>query len=169
MSELLEKILFLQKVDIFQNLSIEELHRIAQITETEHYDDEEYIFRQGDPGNYAYLIVSGKVELFFESGDGGSQVIMTFGEGSCFGEMALLDGQPRSAGARTVSECLISKIGRNDFIQLLHRYPPMALGIIAQLSLRLRTSNKKMNRLTKVVESFASLYEEGRKTLGEEA
>ena len=169
MSEIIEKILFLQKVDIFQNLSIEELHRIAQITETEHYDDEEYIFRQGDPGNYAYLIVSGKVELFFESEKGEAQVIMTFGEGSCFGEMALLDGQPRSAGARTVSESLISKIRRNDFIQLLHRYPPMALGIIAQLSLRLRKSNVKMNRLSKVVETFGNLYEESQKALGEEA
>jgi CRP-like cAMP-binding protein len=165
MSELLEKILFLQKVDIFENLTIEELQKIAQITETEHYNDDEYLFRQGDPGNYAYIIVSGKVELFFETKKNVVQTLMTFGEGACFGEMALLDGETRSAGARTVTESIISKISRNDFIQTLNRYPAMALGIISQLSYRLRKTNKKVNQLSKIVETFTELFEESRKTL----
>ncbi len=169
MSETLEKILFLQGVEIFNSLSIEELQKIAMIAENEQYSDNEYLFRQGDPGNYAYIIVSGKVELFFETERRDLQPLMTLGEGACFGEMALLDGEPRSAGARTVTESILSRISRTDFIQTITRHPAMALGIIAQLTSRIRTTNYRANRLTKVVESFQEIYEESRKILGEES
>ena len=169
MSETLEKILFLQGVEIFSNLSIEELQKIALITENEQYSDNEYLFRQGDPGNYAYIIVSGQVELFFETDKRVQQPLMTLGEGACFGEMALLDGEPRSAGARTVTESIISRISRSDFIQTIGQHPAMALGIIAQLTYRIRTTNSRANRLTKVVESFRDLFEESRKVLGDDS
>lgn len=168
MSETLEKILFLQSVDIFSNLSVEELQKIALIAENEQYSDNEYLFRQGDPGNYAYIIVSGRVELFFETERKDLQPLMTLGEGACFGEMALLDGEPRSAGARTVTESIISRISRSDFIQTLSQHPAMALGIIAQLTSRIRTTNNRVNRLVKIVESFRDLFEESRKALGEQ-
>jgi len=168
-SELLEKILFLQKVDMFEHLTVSELQKIAQITETDHYNDEEYLFRQGDPGNYAYIVVSGAVEIFFEPSRGRVQPLTTVGEGACFGEMALLDGEPRSAGARTVSECMLSRISRNDFIHILHQYPAIALGIISQLSLRIREMNGKVTGLSKVVSGFADLYEESRKVLERDA
>lgn len=165
MSEQLEKILFLQKVDMFEHLTVSELQKIAQITETENYRDEEFLFRQGDPGNYAYIVISGEVEIFFESKKGVFRPLATLGEGAFFGEMALLDGDPRSAGARTVSECILSRISRNDFIRILQQYPAIALGIISQLSMRIRTMNGQVTRLSKVVSGFAELYEEGKKTL----
>jgi len=168
MSDILEKILFLQGVDIFGNLSIDELRTIAGITEREQYSDNEYLFRQGDPGNYAYIMVSGKVELFFENANRGEQPFMTVGEGSCFGEMALLDGEPRSAGARTVTECVISKISRNEFIQTITQHPAIALGIISQLSYRLRITNTKTNKLTGFVESFRNLHQQSLEILGDE-
>jgi len=164
-SEMLEKILFLQKVDMFEHLTVSELQKIAQITETENYNDEEFLFRQGDPGNYAYIIVSGEVEIFFESRKGEFRRLVTLGSGNFFGEMALLDGEPRSAGARTVSECVLSRISRSDFIRILQQYPAIALGIISRLTMRIREMNDKVGKLTKVVSGFAELYEEGRKTL----
>ncbi|MCA1754236.1 MAG: cyclic nucleotide-binding domain-containing protein [Spirochaeta sp.] len=168
MSDILEKILFLQGVDIFSNLTVDELRMIAGITEREDYSDNEYLFRQGDPGNYAYIMVSGKVELFFENAGRELQPFMTVGEGACFGEMALLDGEPRSAGARTLTESVISKISRNDFIQTITRHPAIALGIIAQLSYRLRITNTKTNTLTNFVESFRDLYRESSQILGDD-
>lgn len=166
MSDLLEKILFLQRVDIFENLSIEELHKIAQITETEHYTDDEYLFRQGDPGNYAYIVVSGRVELFFETRHGNHQPLATLAEGACFGEMSLLDGESRSAGARTVTASILSRISRQDFINVLNQYPAIALSIIAQLSFRLREMNGRVNKLSKFVQSFTDLYEQSHQALG---
>lgn len=168
MSDILEKLLFLQGVDIFSNLTIDELRMIAGITEREHYSDNEYLFRQGDPGNYAYIMVSGKVELFFENAGREVQPLMTVGEGACFGEMALLDGEPRSAGARTLTESVISKISRNDFIQTITRHPAIALGIISQLSYRLRITNTKTNKLTSFVTSFQELYQQSAALLGDE-
>ncbi len=169
MSETLEKILFLQGVEIFSNLSIEELEKIARIAENDQYSDNEYLFRQGDPGNYAYVVVSGKVELFFETRNKGIQPLMTLGEGACFGEMALLDGETRSAGARTVTESILSRISRSDFMHTLAQHPAMALGIIAQLSYRLRTTNTRVNGLSKVVKSFREIYEESTRALGDDA
>lgn len=165
MAGALETILFLQGVDIFSNLSIDELEKIARIAESGHYGDNEYLFRQGDPGNYAYVIVSGKVELFFQTPDGGEQPLMTLGEGTCFGEMALLDGETRSAGARTVTECVLSRIARSDFLRTISHHPAMALGIIAQLSFRLRSTNNRVNTLSSVVTSFRSIYEESSRAL----
>lgn len=166
MSDLLETILFLEKVEMFAHLTVGELQKIAQITETDTYTDEEFLFRQGDPGNYAYIIVSGEVEIFFESERGRFRRLTTLGEGTCFGEMALLDGDPRSAGARTLSDCVLSRISRNDFIRILHQYPAIALGIITQLSLRIRDMNGKVTKLTNVVSSFSTLYEESQAILG---
>lgn len=169
MSDILEKILFLQGVDIFSNLTVGELEEIARIAENEQYSDNEYLFRQGDPGNYAYVIVSGAVELFFETRTREIQPLMTLSAGACFGEMALLDGETRSAGARTVSESIISRISRADFMHTLAQHPAMALGIIAQLSARLRRTNARVNRLGKVVESFRELYEESAVSLQEDS
>lgn len=165
MSDLLETILFLEKVEMFSHLTIGELQKIAQITETDTYTDEEFLFRQGDPGNYAYIVVSGEVEIFFESERGNFRRLTTLGEGTCFGEMALLDGDPRSAGARTVTECILSRISRNDFIRILHQYPAIALGIITQLSLRIRDMNGKVTKLTNIVSGFSHLYEESQTVL----
>jgi CRP-like cAMP-binding protein len=167
-SELLEKILFLQKVDMFEHLTVSELSKIAQITETDHYNDEEFLFRQGDPGNYAYIVVSGQVEIFFDARGQELRPLGTVGEGACFGEMALLDGEPRSAGARTTSECILSRISRNDFIHIMYQHPAIALGIITQLSRRIRGMNDKVGRLSRVVSGFTELYEEGRSVLESE-
>jgi CRP-like cAMP-binding protein len=158
MGESLDLILFLDKVDIFKNLSLEELGQIASIAETARFEAGETLFEPGDPGNHAYIIVSGKIDLFLEDDRGRRQILTHLMPGTCFGEMALLDGEPRSAGASIAEKSLLMVLSREDFLRVLKRYPSIAQGIIAQLSLRLRQTNSQLNTLRSAAEEFRSLY-----------
>lgn len=148
MDSLIEKMLFLERVDIFRSLALEELSHIAEITTVEEFGENEILFRQGDPGGSAYIVVSGSVELFLEDRDRGPRSLVVLKEGASFGEMALLDGQPRSASARLIMDSLLARIEREDFYRLLTMYPSLSLAIIAHLSRRLRDTNEKISRLS---------------------
>lgn len=141
MSEFLDTILFLQKVPIFSGLTLDELNRIAQIAETDEYQEDEILFNQNDPGDFAYVIVSGEIEIFLRTEKGSTQPIKRLKAGSCFGEMSLLDGGKRSAGARVTADSILIRLGRLDFLPILKRFPNISLGIIGQLSSRLRETN----------------------------
>lgn len=157
MSDLLEKILFLEKVKIFKGLALEELGEIAQIVETEEYQEEEVLFRLGDPGNYAYILVSGSVELSVPDKKGKNQSLKILSSGACFGELSLLDGKARSASAEVKEESIIATIGREDFLNLVHKMPAIAVSIIEQVSVQLRGVNKRMHLLQGLEKEFSSL------------
>ena len=159
MEALLEQILFLDKVEIFKNLSLDDLGQIAGITDTQHYREGEVLFLKGDPGNFAYIIVSGEVELFSGTGKGSREVVGRLYAGACFGEMALLDGSPRSAGAAVLGESILARIPREDFIRLMQRFPSIGLGIITLLSNRLRRRNEEYDRFRAAVREFPDAYE----------
>jgi len=159
MEFLLEQILFLEKVDIFRNLSLDDLGQIAGITDTQHYREGELLFLKGDPGNFAYIIVSGEVELFTGGGSVKREVVGRLYDGACFGEMALLDGRPRSAGAVVLVDSMLSRIPREDFIRLMHRFPSIAMGIITLLSNRLRRTTEEYNSFRAAVRSFPEAYQ----------
>lgn len=65
----------------------------------------EVIFRQGYPGDHAYIIQSGEVEIYHEEPDGSVQQLALLGAGEMFGELALMDDAPRSASARAKTDC----------------------------------------------------------------
>lgn len=67
----------------------------------------EVIFRQGYPGDHAYIIKRGEVEIVLENVDGSEEIVATLGEGEMFGEMAVMDDAPRSATARAKTDCAL--------------------------------------------------------------
>lgn len=159
MSQSLDLLLFLEKVDIFEDLSLEELGQISAIAEAANFEKGELLFRPGDPGNHAYIIVSGQVDLFLEDEKGRRQMLTTLAPGICFGEMALLDGETRSAGAALGEKSLLLMLSREDFLRVMQRYPSIAQGIIAQLSRRLRHTNSQFNALRSAADDFRRLYQ----------
>ena len=74
---------------------------------TEQYAAGEIIFRQGYPGDHAYIIQSGEVEILHEEADGSHTLLATLGVGEMFGELAVMDDAPRSATARAKSACVL--------------------------------------------------------------
>ncbi len=134
----IEKVLFLKGVDLFKTIPAEELSAIAQITDEVEYAPEQTVFKEGDQGDAMYLIVDGRVKIFV-----GERNLAELGIGQCFGEMAILDAEPRSASVAALSDLTLLKIKREDFDEILAEKPEISRGIIKVLTTRLRDANKR--------------------------
>ena len=102
------------------------------------------IFRQGDPGDSLFLVASGRIKLFIESSDGEQLTILFCGPGSCFGEMAVLDGKTRSASAEALEPTKAWVVTRNAFLDLMRRDPGIPIEVISFLCSKLRTDLARM-------------------------
>ncbi len=100
MESLIDQILFLQRVPIFKDLTVEQLGEIASISEINEYEEDEFLFREGDVGYNAYILISGKVELFKTLKNRDKVIIAEMTSGDYFGEMAIFDGETRTASAK---------------------------------------------------------------------
>ena len=121
----LEKAVFLKSVSLFTGLEGEELAALAEITLEKEYAAGEMIFEQGQPAHHLYVIVQGKVEVFMRA-DSSERPIAVLGEKECFGEMAILDDEPRSASIRALEPTVVIKIARESFAELIHERPQIA-------------------------------------------
>ncbi len=100
------------------------------------------VFRRGDPAAAAYLVQSGQVEIF-EAGRDGDRHIGWVGAGELFGEMALIDKQPRSASARTVGETVLIPVNESMLDGLLAKADPALRGLVRTLVQRLRSTTDR--------------------------
>lgn len=123
----------LRKVDFLAPLSDEELELVARGAELLPKAAGEEIFKQGDPGECFYLVLSGEVTLRAE--DGG--LVATVKPGDFFGELALLTGEPRGASASAATACELAAVGREDFRGVVMANPAVALEMSRILGQRL--------------------------------
>jgi CRP/FNR family transcriptional regulator, cyclic AMP receptor protein len=91
------------------------------------------IFQQGDPGDVMYGVISGEVELQI-----GGQAIAKRGVDDVFGELALIDGSPRTATAVATTDCRLATIDQRRFLFLVHETPMFAIQVMATLAERIR-------------------------------
>ena len=103
----------------------------------------EVLFRKGDFGHCMYVILSGKVQIYLDAGEGQVLVLGVLAPGDFFGEMALIDGGPRSAGALTVGECELFVLERAAFLDLLSVSPELLSRLFAGLTERLRATDER--------------------------
>jgi len=134
----IEKVLFLKDVDLFKSIPGEDLTHIAQITDQVEYPTGSTIFAEGEQGDAMYLIVDGHVRIHV-----GPQTLAEIGTKQCFGEMSILDAEPRSASVTALSELTLLKIQNSDFGEILTEKPEISQGIIKVLTRRLREANKR--------------------------
>jgi CRP/FNR family transcriptional regulator, cyclic AMP receptor protein len=130
-----EKVLFLKSIDLFSQVPGEDLAQIAHITDELHYEEGDDIFREGEPGDSLFLVIEGKVRVHR-----GGHALAELGQRQVFGEMALLDSEPRSASVSAVSDLTLLKIARDDFNEILAEKGEIAQGIIKVLTRRLRNT-----------------------------
>jgi CRP/FNR family cyclic AMP-dependent transcriptional regulator len=136
-----EKVLFLQDIDIFEYTSSEDLSHIAAITEEIEYDPETIIFKEGELSDSLYLVIAGRVR-FTRGGD----EVMVAGEKDVFGTWALFDDEPRVATATTLEATRVLRIDKEDFIDLLADYVAITQSVLKTMVKRLR---KLMTRITR--------------------
>ncbi|MBK7861594.1 MAG: DUF1003 domain-containing protein [Archangiaceae bacterium] len=129
-------------VPLFERLNDEERQLLAAQLEEESFAAGSLLFRKGEPGNAIYIVASGEVEIFVEDTTGGRIVFETAKTGDFFGELSLLDGDPRSASAKAVSDAKTLKVDREDLQLLFARHPAAAMDILAAIGRRLREADK---------------------------
>lgn len=133
-----ELVSYLTNVPLFQGLENRQLKQIASLTVQRSYQPDEEIVTQGKSGFGMFTITSGRAEAVLENEDGSVTVVNEFGPTDFFGEVALLDGGPRTASvvARETTNCLY--LGHVEFIALMHSDPENATEIAVAVAKRLR-------------------------------
>lgn len=131
----------LRGVPIFSRLTDEQLAVISPSLGMQRFERGETIFHQGSVGKILYIIVSGQVRIFTISETGQELSVMIFSGGDFFGELSLLDEQPRSASAMTMRKTTTLTLHRTAFLEALHACPPIVVAVLEALSARLRHSN----------------------------
>jgi CRP/FNR family cyclic AMP-dependent transcriptional regulator len=142
-----ELLQFLSRQPLFADLSPTELAPLVGLVRRQRYPRGTVLFTQGELGSTAFIVRSGLVEIVVASGDGRDLVLYEVRPGDHFGEMALLEGGPRSASAvcREASEVLA--ISREDLLAELQRHPSIMLRMLQAMSRRLRLTDRRLERL----------------------
>ncbi|MBJ6109044.1 cyclic nucleotide-binding domain-containing protein [Hymenobacter sp. BT523] len=139
----LERVMILKSTALFAQTPENVLSSIVPIMKEVTFREGEEIFAQGDIGTSLFILHDGQVGIFT-----GTQQLATFGPGDFFGELALLDAEPRSATAAALSEVLAFRIDQEDFYDVMEERGEVLRNILRILCQRIRLQNEKMRGLT---------------------
>ncbi len=134
----------LASISLFGDLSTEELDELSSHLRRQRYAKGDPIFFCGDPGSSLYIVESGRVKIGLTADDGREAILSLMGPGSFFGELALLDGEPRSADASALEACQLLVLQRDDFARFLEARPQVTTRLLAVVSRRLRANAQTM-------------------------
>lgn len=137
---------FLGKSVLFEGLEADDLRRLAGIARETTLQANGVLFDQGDESDGLYLIVSGIIRIYLTAEDTREATINLLEDGEVIGEIALLDGLPRSAGAAALTDTKLIFIPRDPFLELLDSSPKLAREIILMLCERLRAANAQVDQ-----------------------
>ena len=141
MPDLFDRILLLKRSPVFSRVATDDLRYVAQALEEEQYFTDDLIFEVNAQGDHLYLLVSGRVGISLDTDSSSRTFIVTLGPGDCFGEMNLLDDQPRSATAHVLEDSTVLALAKARLRGLILSYPELSIGMLRSLSLRLREAN----------------------------
>lgn len=137
----------LKKIAILGDLSEPDLDRLSSLLQEVRYNKDEIILHKEDPGDSLFIIKDGRVKVVLYGDDGREVILSILKTGDFFGEMSLLDGEPRSASVVAMEDANLYILKRDGFIQTLMERPGIALRILVELSRRLRVADEKIGSL----------------------
>ncbi len=132
---------------LFAELDEKELASIAAVAKTRRYAKDDIIFHADETGDVFCLIRSGRVKVTMTSPEGKEIILSVLGPGDFFGEMALLDNEPRSATVIATEPLEVVTIWRGDFLQILSENFSICRKVLAELSRRLRMASGRIESL----------------------
>ena len=155
-----EIILGLKKIPFLENLPDEELKALAAHSKIGSFPKQAFIITEGDETGSLYILLTGKVRVF-SSDEHGKEVTLNIHEpGSYFGELALLDNEPRSVSVITMEQSTCGIISKAEFKHWLAKHPDAAFGLIHDLSARVRSLTEKVKGM-----ALSNVYERTIKVL----
>lgn len=138
----------LMDCDLFKNFPPGEIQSVARYFSISEMEKDEAIFQEGDIGSYMCIVSSGKVSVLKTNQDGENVGIATLQAGRAFGEMAVLDGERRSATCMAASECELLVLSKESLDRMLLDMPAIAANVVraiaVSLSKRLRMADGKL-------------------------
>jgi len=137
----------MRRVPLFSQLSDDELARISEPARERSYPKNSVILFEDDPGDALYVVVTGQVKVVLIGEDGREVILSVLGTGDFFGEMALIDDEPRSAHVIAMEDANLLVLRREDFQNCLQETPTIAFGLLRALSRRLRHADTKIGGL----------------------
>lgn len=123
----------LRRTDLFGELPEEALRHVAQLAVPRRFERGRFVFLQGQPGDALYVVAEGLVKVFVVSEEGDEMVLTTLRPPDVFGELSLIDGGPRSAGAQAAEDTTLLHVGRDAMLELLREHPALCDRLLAYL------------------------------------
>jgi CRP/FNR family transcriptional regulator len=136
----------LQRVPLFSGLSREDLEEISRVAVPRSYPKGVRVFHEGDRSDACYIVRSGDLRVTREHPDGRAIALATLGPGDIFGELAMLDGEARSASVEALSESELLALPAADVRRLLRGSSEITVKLVVALTRRLREANERISR-----------------------
>jgi len=137
----------LRSVPLFAELEDDDLERFSRVAVPRSYPEGTRVFHEGDHSDACYIVRSGTFRVTREHPDGRAITLATLGEGDIVGELAMLDGEVRSASVETLGgEGELLALPASDVRSLLERHPEITVKMVAALTRRLRAANERISR-----------------------
>jgi CRP/FNR family cyclic AMP-dependent transcriptional regulator len=137
----------LEDVSLFKGLQEPELREINARMVTRFFPKGSIVVNEGDQTDSLYIIISGKVKVFSSDEEGKEVVFSTLGPREYFGEVALIDEEPRSASVMTMESSKLAMISKADFQEYLARHPSIAISLLRTLARRMRVETENIKSL----------------------
>ncbi|MSO40689.1 MAG: Crp/Fnr family transcriptional regulator [Solirubrobacterales bacterium] len=145
-SQVEEIVELLQRVPLFSELSDPELERVAQVAVPRSFPRDTRVFHEGDAGDACYIVCSGSCRVTREHSDGRAITLASLGPGAIFGELAMLDGERRSASVEALEDMELLALPGSDVRALIRGHAEMAEKLVVALTRRLRDANERISR-----------------------
>ena len=136
----------LRKIPLFRGVDDSKLRLLAFMSERVRFEAGEALMEEGDFGDTAYIILSGRADVLITT-PGGEQTVASVGENDVVGEIAILIDVPRTATVRATSELMALSISKEHFFKLIGNFPDMATEVMRALAHRLERTTREFGRL----------------------
>lgn len=146
MEETLSPVELLRSVPLFADLEEDELERFSRVAVPRSFPAGTRVFHEGDRSDACYIVREGSFRVTREHSDGRAITLATMGRGEVFGELAMLDGDLRSASAEALTDGELLALPAVDVKALLARHPEISVKLVAALVRRLRAANVRLSR-----------------------
>jgi CRP/FNR family transcriptional regulator, cyclic AMP receptor protein len=141
------KLSVLRQHPMFRDLGTEALDQLCRYAKHTSLRRGATICSKGDPGNFLFIVISGTVKISVSSPDGRNAILNLINAGDLFGEVAVLDGQARTADAIANTNCEIFVLDRRDFLPFVRSQPELAMRLIELLCTRLRWTSDQVEQV----------------------
>ena len=148
-----EEVDLLQRIPLFANVEASKLKLLAFTSERIAFESGQVLFRQGDAGDAAYIIIEGDAEVLVNGASGPIQVAV-LGRNEIVGEIAILCDVPRTATIRALQRLVCLRISKDLFLRLINEFPQIAVAVVRELASRVEAGNQKLRTALAEIETL---------------